>query len=169
MTKRGLGDEGRVERYHAPVDTRNSRTSPRWHSVLLVRRGHPRAGKIDQAQLSTFEHVEVQIAPGRGYRGLAQLYASMGIERRVVMTVPSFVAAAAVVAETDFATASSATQHASTWFGAALHIDGQAQASDENADDDRSPPSGLARRHSRVGRTMSPGAVVRRDLLVCRR
>lgn len=74
------------------------------NSVLLVRRGHPRAGKkLTKAQLSKFEHVEVQIAPGRGYRGLAQLYAGMGIERRVVMTVPNFVAALAVVAETDLA------------------------------------------------------------------
>jgi DNA-binding transcriptional LysR family regulator len=73
-------------------------------SVLLVRRGHPSAGKrMTKTQLSTFEHVEVQVAPGRGYRGLAQLYAGMGIQRRVVMTVPSFVAAAAVVARTDFA------------------------------------------------------------------
>lgn len=71
-------------------------------SVLVARRGHPGAEqRMTKVQLSTFEHVEVQVAPGRGYRGLAQLYAGVGIERRVVMTVPSFVAAAAVVAETD--------------------------------------------------------------------
>jgi DNA-binding transcriptional LysR family regulator len=71
-------------------------------SVLVARRTHPSARqRISKVQLSTFEHVEVQVAPGRGYRGLAQLYAGVGIERRVVITVPSFVAAAAVVAETD--------------------------------------------------------------------
>jgi DNA-binding transcriptional LysR family regulator len=58
----------------------------------------------NKKQLSALEHVEVQVAPGRGYRRLAQLYADAGIERRVAMTVPNFVAAAAVVAATDFAT-----------------------------------------------------------------
>lgn len=71
-------------------------------SVLVARRDHPSAGqRVTKAQSSKFEHVEVQVAPGRGYRGLAQLYAGVGIERRVVMTVPSFVAAAAVVSATD--------------------------------------------------------------------
>jgi DNA-binding transcriptional LysR family regulator len=72
-------------------------------SVLVARRGHARAGqRINKAQLSTLEHVEVQVAPGRGYRGLSKLYADAGVDRRVAMTVPSFVAAAAVVAATDF-------------------------------------------------------------------
>jgi len=74
-------------------------------SVLVARRGHVIAGRhTNKKQLSALEYVEVQVAPGRGYRGLAQLYADAGIERRVVMVVPSFVAAAAVVAATDFAT-----------------------------------------------------------------
>ncbi|TCS09058.1 LysR family transcriptional regulator [Rhizobium sp. BK418] len=72
-------------------------------SVLVARRSHPSAGeRITKARLSKLEHVEVQVAPGRGYRGLARLYADAGIERHVAMTVPSFVAAAAVAAETDF-------------------------------------------------------------------
>jgi DNA-binding transcriptional LysR family regulator len=72
-------------------------------SVLVARRGRARASqRINKAQLSMLEHVEVQVAPGRGYRGLSKLYADAGIERRVAMTVPSFVAAAAVVAATDF-------------------------------------------------------------------
>jgi DNA-binding transcriptional LysR family regulator len=71
-------------------------------SLLVARRTHPSGGqRMGKAQLSTFEHVEVQVAPGRGYRGLAQLYAGLGIKRRVVITVPSFVAAAAIVAATD--------------------------------------------------------------------
>jgi len=74
-------------------------------SVLVARRGHVIAGRHkNKKQVSALEHVEVQVAPGRGYRGLAQLYADAGIERRVVMTVPSFFAAAAVVAATDFVT-----------------------------------------------------------------
>jgi DNA-binding transcriptional LysR family regulator len=74
-------------------------------SVLVARRGHAIAGqRVNKKQVSALEHVEVQVAPGRGYHGLAELYANAGIERRVVMTVPTFVAAAAVVAATDFAT-----------------------------------------------------------------
>ncbi|MFL6626593.1 MAG: LysR family transcriptional regulator [Vitreoscilla sp.] len=74
-------------------------------SVLVVRRGHPLASRQKtRKQVAALEHVEVQVAPGRGYRGLAELYAGVGLERRVAMTVPSFVAAAAVVASTDLAT-----------------------------------------------------------------
>jgi DNA-binding transcriptional LysR family regulator len=74
-------------------------------SVLVVRRGHALAGRRKTSrQVSALEHVEVQVAPGRGYRGLAQRYAEAGMERRVVMTVPGFAAAAAVVASTDLAT-----------------------------------------------------------------
>jgi DNA-binding transcriptional LysR family regulator len=72
-------------------------------SVLVARRGHPRVkGRINKAQLSGLQHVDVQVAPGRGYRELAQSYARLGIEREVAVVVPSFIAAAAVVAETDF-------------------------------------------------------------------
>jgi DNA-binding transcriptional LysR family regulator len=74
-------------------------------SVLVVRRGHAIADRPrTRKHLSTLGHVEVQVAPGRGYRGLAELYAEAGMERRVVMAVPSFAAAVAVVAATDLAT-----------------------------------------------------------------
>ena len=73
-------------------------------SVLVVRHAHPRAGRrVSKAQLAALDHVEVQVAPGRGYRGLAKLYTDAGIQRRVAMTVPSFIAAVSVVASTDFA------------------------------------------------------------------
>jgi DNA-binding transcriptional LysR family regulator len=79
-------------------------------SVLVVRRDHACAGRrIGKAPLASLEHVEVQVAPGRGYRGLSKLYADAGVERRVAMTVPSFVAAAAVVAATDLAATLPAT------------------------------------------------------------
>ena len=74
-------------------------------SLLVVRRGHPLAGRHKtRKQVAALGHVEVQVAPGRGYRGLAELYAEVGMERRVAMTVPSFVAAASVVAATNLAT-----------------------------------------------------------------
>ena len=72
-------------------------------SVLVARRGHPRVNpQITKTQLGQLQHVEVQVAPGRGYRELARSYARLDIKREVAVVVPSFIAAAAVVAQTDF-------------------------------------------------------------------
>jgi DNA-binding transcriptional LysR family regulator len=43
----------------------------------------------------------VEVSPGRGYRELASAYAHLGIAREVALIVPTFSAAAAVVAATD--------------------------------------------------------------------
>ena len=72
-------------------------------SVLVSGRKHPCARKrISKAQLSELRHVEVQVAPGRGYRELARQYTELDIRREVAVIVPSFIAAAAIVAETEF-------------------------------------------------------------------
>jgi DNA-binding transcriptional LysR family regulator len=72
-------------------------------SVLVARRSNPKVRqRLTIALLRELQHVEVQVAPGRGYRELARSYQRLGIERKVVVVVPSFVAAAAVVAQTDF-------------------------------------------------------------------
>jgi DNA-binding transcriptional LysR family regulator len=72
-------------------------------SVLVARRGHSKVNpQITKTQLGQLQHVEVQVAPGRGYRELARSYAQLGIKREVAVVVPSFIAAAAVVAQTDF-------------------------------------------------------------------
>jgi DNA-binding transcriptional LysR family regulator len=68
-------------------------------SVLVSRRSRKR---ISKTQLGELRHVDVQVAPGRGYRELARQYAELGINREVAVVVPSFMAAAAIVAETDF-------------------------------------------------------------------
>jgi DNA-binding transcriptional LysR family regulator len=73
------------------------------HSVLVARRGHPLAGRsVSKRQLGSLRHVDVHVAPGRGYRGLASTYARLAIPREVALVVPSFVAAAAIVGDTDF-------------------------------------------------------------------
>jgi len=74
-------------------------------SVLVVRRGHELAGRaaVSRAQVAMLQHVDIEVAPGRGYRELARSYARMRIERPVVRTVPSFIAAAALVARSDYA------------------------------------------------------------------
>jgi DNA-binding transcriptional LysR family regulator len=71
-------------------------------SVLTARQGNRAAGsKISKEQLGRLRHVEVQVAPGRGHQELAQAYARMRIERNIAVIVPNFIAAAAIVAETD--------------------------------------------------------------------
>lgn len=71
-------------------------------SVLAARRGNRHAdGRIAKSRLAALQHVDVQVSPGRGYSELAQTYMRLGIERRVAVTVPNFIAAAAVIAKTD--------------------------------------------------------------------
>jgi DNA-binding transcriptional LysR family regulator len=73
------------------------------HAVLVACQAHPLAGTtVSKRRLGELRHVEVQAAPGRGYHGLASAYAQQGIDRDVALVVPSFTAAAAVVAATNF-------------------------------------------------------------------
>jgi len=70
--------------------------------VLVARLGHPRVRrKVSKIQLASLKHVEVQVAPGKGSRPLAAGYAALGVERDIAVVVPTFTAAAAVVAATD--------------------------------------------------------------------
>lgn len=72
-------------------------------AILVARAGGPAcAGKLTARRLALLRHVRVEMAPGRGFRdALAATYARAGIARTVAMTVPSFAAAAAVVASTE--------------------------------------------------------------------
>jgi DNA-binding transcriptional LysR family regulator len=72
--------------------------------IVLVARAGPakgRAKKLTRKTLAALRHVEVHVAPGRGNRALAASYAELGIKRDVAVTVPTFTAAAAIVAATD--------------------------------------------------------------------
>jgi DNA-binding transcriptional LysR family regulator len=72
------------------------------HLVLVARVGHPRVRtRVSKIQLASLKHVEVQVAPGKGSRPLAVGYASLGVDRDIAVVVPTFTAAAAVVAATD--------------------------------------------------------------------
>jgi DNA-binding transcriptional LysR family regulator len=74
----------------------------RERTVLVARRAHPQAGdRVSKGVLAGLRHVEVQVAPGKGYRELPGAYARLGIARDVALIVPNFSAAAAVVADTD--------------------------------------------------------------------
>ncbi len=76
--------------------------------VLLVRRGHARIrGVVDAELFNTTRHVDILLALGRGGvgHGLVEAFlASRGLRRDVAVSVPSFTAAAAVVARTDWMT-----------------------------------------------------------------
>ena len=70
--------------------------------MLVARAGHPTIrGRVTKAQLARLRHVEVQVAPGRGSRPLAASYAALGVVRDIAAVVPTFTAAAAIVAGTD--------------------------------------------------------------------
>ncbi len=72
-------------------------------TVLVARVDHPRARtKISTEVLATLKHVDVHVAPGRGSRPLAARYAEFGIARDIAVAVPTFTAAAAIVAATDY-------------------------------------------------------------------
>jgi DNA-binding transcriptional LysR family regulator len=70
--------------------------------VLVARARHPTIrSRVTKAQLAGLRHVEVQVAPGRGSRPLAASYAALGVARDIAAVVPTFTAAAAIVAGTD--------------------------------------------------------------------
>ena len=72
-------------------------------TVLVARAGHPRARrKLSKSALAGLRHVDVHVAPGKGSKALAASYAALGVARDVAVVVPTFAAAAAVVAATDY-------------------------------------------------------------------
>jgi DNA-binding transcriptional LysR family regulator len=72
------------------------------HTVLVARANHPRVGRrVTKSDLEALRHVDVHVAVGKPSRDVARRYAQRGIERDVAVIVPTFTAAAAVVAATD--------------------------------------------------------------------
>ncbi|NUP08967.1 MAG: LysR family transcriptional regulator [Polyangiaceae bacterium] len=72
-------------------------------TVLVARRDHPAIGKrLSRPTLEALRHVAIEMAPAGGVRDrAAAIYADAGVHREVAVIVPSFTAAAAVVAATD--------------------------------------------------------------------
>ena len=75
-------------------------------SVLVARRDHPSAGKkLSRAATATLRHVRVDMVPGKRFPDpFESMFARAGVRREIAMTVPSFSAAAEVVAATDLVT-----------------------------------------------------------------
>jgi DNA-binding transcriptional LysR family regulator len=92
-----------IARFDAEMPDVHTYTLHDEQSALVAREGHPAArSPLTRARLGSLRHVDVEVAPGRGYRALHEAYAQLGVPRAIAMGVPSFVAAAAVVAQTDW-------------------------------------------------------------------
>jgi DNA-binding transcriptional LysR family regulator len=71
-------------------------------AVLICRKTHPALKKPASKSNSVLRHVAVEMAPGQRLRDVAATaYAKAGVVRHIAMSVPTFSAAAAVVAATD--------------------------------------------------------------------
>jgi len=89
----GVGERGAGVHLEPLIDER---------TTLVARRDHPARARLSRAGLAALRHVAVEMAPDRGFRDLAAAaYSRAGIARDVAVVVPSFTAAAAVVAATD--------------------------------------------------------------------
>lgn len=72
-------------------------------TVLIARRRHPLTRRRASAkQLEAVRHVQVEMVPGRNFRDpAAEAYRRASVGREIAITVPTFTAAAAVVAATE--------------------------------------------------------------------
>ena len=74
--------------------------------VLVVRKGHPQVrGRMSKEQFNTLRHIDILLAlggPGMGHRIVEEFFASHGLHRDIAISVPSFAAAAAIAAQTDW-------------------------------------------------------------------
>jgi DNA-binding transcriptional LysR family regulator len=74
-------------------------------AVFVVRKRHPRIGRrLTPALFNAEGHVDVHLVLGKagiGHRAAEDAFARHGLSRRVAVTVPTFAAAATVVASTD--------------------------------------------------------------------
>lgn len=73
------------------------------HTVLVARNRHPATrARLTPRALAALRHVRVEMVPSRAFRDpVADSYKRAGVERDVVLSVPTFTAAAAVVSTTD--------------------------------------------------------------------
>ena len=74
--------------------------------VLVVRKGHPQIRRrMSKDQFNTLRHIDILLAlggPGIGHRVVEEFFASHGLHRDIAVSVPSFAAAAAIAAQTDW-------------------------------------------------------------------
>jgi DNA-binding transcriptional LysR family regulator len=74
--------------------------------VLVVRKGHPQVRRqMSREQFNTLRHIDILLSlggPGIGHRIVEGFLAAHGLQRDIAISVPSFAAAAAIAAQTDW-------------------------------------------------------------------
>jgi len=74
--------------------------------VLVMRKGHPKVRRrMSKDQFNSLRHIDILLAlgePGIGGRIVDDFFASHGLHRDIAVSVPSFAAAAAIAAQTDW-------------------------------------------------------------------
>ncbi len=74
-------------------------------ACLVVRRDHPKVrGKITPKLFNALNHIDVEVVLGKkgiGHRGAEQHWKSVGLQRKVAITVPYFTTAAMMASRTD--------------------------------------------------------------------
>jgi DNA-binding transcriptional LysR family regulator len=75
-------------------------------AVLVVRRSHPQVRRrMSKDQFNTLRHIDILLAlggPGIGHDIVEEFLASHGLHRDIAVSVPSFAAAAAIAAQTNW-------------------------------------------------------------------
>ncbi len=74
--------------------------------VLVVRKGHPHVrGRMSKQQFNMLRHIDILLSlggPGIGHGIIEKFFARHGLQRDIAVSVPSFAAAAAIAAHTDW-------------------------------------------------------------------
>jgi DNA-binding transcriptional LysR family regulator len=91
---------------HGPVPDVHSSDLYEEEGVLVVRKGHPQIRRrMSKEQFNALRHIDILLAlggPGIGHRIVEDFLASHGLHRDIAVSVPSFAAAAAIAAQTDW-------------------------------------------------------------------
>ena len=91
---------------HGPVRDVHSTDLYQEEGVLVVRKGHPQVRRRMSKELfNRLRHIDILLAlggPGIGHHIVEEFFASHGLHRDIAISVPSFAAAAAIAAHTDW-------------------------------------------------------------------
>lgn len=100
------GVDAAIAPAHGPAQGIHAADLYEEEGVLVVRSGHPRARrKLTPELFNELRHIDILLALGRGgigHRIVSEFFASHGLRRDIAVSVPSFAAAAAIAAQTDW-------------------------------------------------------------------
>jgi DNA-binding transcriptional LysR family regulator len=91
---------------HGPLPDVHASELYEEEGVLIVRKDHPHVRRrMSKEQFNSLRHIDILLAlggPGIGHRVVEEFLASHGLHRDIAISVPSFAAAAAIAAQTDW-------------------------------------------------------------------